>query len=151
MSYNQFPSPFFIIAADSNETIKLGSFQNDENIELTNILIPIYKHGTAGGSESMTAKIYADSNYSVLLASSDAFLLSAVTGLTTYWIGNLRFDFSNYQINNQQTYYLGLSFSNYTRSADSYFIGAVMDTHNSINTQSDTNKPGIGFVIIGRK
>jgi len=151
MSFEAIPSTVWVNVADTSEVLRLGAFSLTESMELVYVLQSIYKFGTAGGTETLTAKIYSDSAYSVVLKSSTAFSLSTITAIPEYWIGNIRFDFDSYQLKSGTTYYLGIAFANYTRNADTFFIGAVMDTYSQINTQARVWQPGTAFTLIGRK
>jgi hypothetical protein len=53
MSYANFPSTRGIRILDTNEQVLLGSFSPDVNFELRHIRVLLYKHGSAGGSETL--------------------------------------------------------------------------------------------------
>ncbi|MGD8787790.1 MAG: hypothetical protein PVJ60_10225, partial [Phycisphaerales bacterium] len=80
----------------------LGTLQPGVNQELKYIRLWVYIHGTYGGSETLTLKLYSPNG--TLLHTSDTVTLSGITNIGTNWLGWLRFDFNRENISSTETF-----------------------------------------------
>ena len=135
MAYEQFNEEKYLFVTDTGTVTKLGSVEADNPVEISNIRLDFYKHGTEVGDEVFRLNIYSDSDYSVLFASSSDVSLSDIPGLGTYWIGWLRFDFPEIPIigTDQNKFYIGLEPVTYTRTGDTFYVGAAADWYPNLN------------------
>lgn len=132
MSIEQFPDNFHIKTFDNGEEVKMGGLTTDDNGLLGSINTRVYvlAHASLGGSETLTMKLYPNSQYDsdTVLATSTAFDLSDISyGANPNWYGTIRLDFTNFHINKNSTYYASLTVANYTRTADTFYIGVAYD------------------------
>lgn len=132
MAFADFAETQYVKTVDTGETPRLGAFSTAENGELKYMRVKLYIKGTLSGSEQIRLKIYGDSSFSSLLYTSSWSSISNVTdengaAVTGDWIGVIRTDFNNENINQNMTYYLEAEFANYTRNSDSFYIGLLYD------------------------
>lgn len=151
MTYTDFPANFYVQTFDTSEVVKLGRFYPAEAMELYHIVLHCFKKGTAGGSETLTLKVYGNSSYEgTALATSSAFTLSSASWTSnSNGIGWLRFDFAKQNLNPNNWYYLALTTANYTRNADTYYLGAVLDWPHAVHTAKHNQGAAAKFNIIG--
>ncbi len=151
MSFLQFPSIQEVIVFETGETTPLGWFSLDERLELVNILLRLFKNGTSGGSESLTLKVWGSENYNgTPIASSTAYLLSSIVGLTSAWIGDIAFTFDRQNLNKNQRYYVTMTVASYTRSGTTYYLGACKEWPFAFNTVAGAG-PAARLTIVGYK
>jgi hypothetical protein len=140
MSFLQFPDIQRVLVFETSTTMPLVKFQLNEKLELVYIPLRILKVGTAGGSESMTLKVWGSENYNgTPIATSSAYSLAGISGLTTNWIGDIRFDFARQNLGANVWYYLTIDVANYTRNGTTFYLSAVQEwpfTFNTITTFS---------------
>jgi len=132
MAYGQFPETLLVKSIDTSETVELGQFQPTANGEIAHIRAHMFKHGTIGGSESVTISIHTSSDLTTAYATSDAVTFATIQNssnlnTTGDWIGWFRFDFNRENLNKNQTYYVSCTLTNYTRNSDTYYAGLVYD------------------------
>ena len=138
MSITQFPRDLYIKTADTSEEVQLGSFSPAANMELDSIKVWLHIKGTPGGSETIQIKIYGDSAYSNLVYTSTAHALSGITAID--FLGWIKCDFNRENLNKNTTYYPAVVLGNYTRNADTYYIGFVHDwPDGTYHTTTDIN------------
>jgi hypothetical protein len=149
MTYTNFPSNLYIAVIDS-APLKLGGFTVSAPLSLKHAVIHIYKHGTAGGSETLTLKAYGSSDCSgTPIGSSSAVSVSSFSE-GTYSIGAVRFDFSTeIQMNPDNPIYFALAHSNYTENSTTFYLSCVLDWPFAINTQSTTGLAGVAMGLVG--
>lgn len=130
MAFTDFADTQYIKSIDTGEEIRVGSFQTIRNEELVYYRPTIYINGTATiSNEKMRVNIYSDSAYTSKLYSSEWASLSDISGLTDtgYWIGWVRLDFNNENLNLNKIYYPTIEMSDYTRNGETFWIGACHD------------------------
>lgn len=134
MSFQQFAGTQTCKSCDTSEIIQMGGCKPRVNLELVYIRasILIYKQANLAGSEQFRTKVYSDSGYTSLLYTSSWMSINStsISGLasTHSWIGIMRSDFSSRpQMSAQLYYYIGLEFQNYTRNANTFWIGTCRD------------------------
>lgn len=127
MPYEQFCETKYIFVTDTSTVTKLGYSVSDHVTELEHVRLDFYKHGTEVGDEQFTLNIYTDEAMTNLYASSFAVSLSSIEGLSQYWLGWLRFDFNLPILAPDTKYYFGLDPVTYTRTADTFYVGAAAD------------------------
>jgi hypothetical protein len=136
MSIYNFSEDKYIKTFDSGEEIRMGSFSLASGSQgpLGNIRVFLYIQGfrSLAGSESLVLKIYTSTNYENALITSDTVLINDISFDTsdvakTGWLGYLRFDFNDEQLNANLTYYPTITIANYTPNADSFYVGLAYD------------------------
>jgi hypothetical protein len=139
MSVEQFYSLNLFKTIDTSEEIKLGSFTGFDDLEISNIVVKIFIHGNIVGNERMRLKINSVSaNERKSLLTSDWSNLYQIEGISEYWYGNLRFDFSSkLKLSGDNTYYLVLETENYTRTSF-FYLAIKHDYPEPVNTSSAT-------------
>ena len=143
MSVEQLPDSIHIKTFDNGEEVECGAFQVNESGNLRAIISRLFikAHASLGGSETLTMKLYPNNLYDsdTVLATSTAFSLSDLTfsGGNADYIGDLAFEFSDFNLNSSITYYAGITVASYTRNADTFYLGMVYDhpqpLHNKTN------------------
>ena len=154
MSITQFPRDLYIKRLDTSEEGQCGSISPAEDIELDSIKVWIHIKGAPAGSETIQIKMYGEPTYSNLLFSSTAHAISGITAIdslsTTDYLGWIKCDFNRQNLNKDLTYYPAVTLANYTRNADTYYIGLVYDwpdgTYHSATT---INTAPIAMQIFG--
>jgi hypothetical protein len=114
------PSLAFVKVLGTSESVQAGSIDLPQHIELAYLRVLLYKHGMLGGTEQVRAKLYTDSSYTQLYATSAWSSVSDITGLSTYWWGWLRLDFGRQNVSKVGVYYVALETQSYTESDTSY-------------------------------
>jgi len=136
MSIYNFSKDKYIKTFDTDEEVRLGSFSLASGSQgpLGNIRVFLYIQDfrSLAGSESLVFKIYTSTKYENALITSDTVLVNDITFDTsdvakTGWLGYLRFDFNDEQLNANLTYYPTITIANYTPSADSFYVGLAYD------------------------
>jgi hypothetical protein len=114
---------------DTSEVVQLGRYKLSEGMELTYAMLQILKVGTAGGSETLTLKLFGSSDYAgtAIATSTAGVLATAMSGLGTNPIADIRFDFARQNLNPNLWYYAAIVTANYTRNANTYYLAAVED------------------------
>lgn len=150
MGFTQFPDIQRLITFETSELVQLGRFKVAETTELKYIVARLFKKGTAGGSETLTLKIYGSSDYAgTAYATSAAVTLASITGLSaTNSNGDARFVFDRQNLNPNSWYYVAMSTASYTRNGDTYYLAAVRDWPFPFNTVSGAG-PAARFTIHG--
>lgn len=133
MAYTQFPAVQNVRVIETNEEFFLGGFNPNFNGEIPHIRIHLYVKGTAGGSETLQAKIYTiESTSASVFKSSDVVNLSSFA--TADKLGVVRFDFTKLKVSSGRQYYLSLAAASYTRNASTFYLATLYDYPNEINT-----------------
>lgn len=134
----------------SGESNVISRFSRPSNTVLSDIRLILYKHGDDTGNETFTAKIKQDlqdntAQISVqsVIATSDTIAINDIEGVTEYWLGFVRFEFEeNVHINASTEYTVEIETANYTRNADTFFLGWALDWPEELNTHSQDLPPG---------
>jgi hypothetical protein len=152
MAFNEFADTLYCKTFDTDEIVRMGSFQVAESLELQYIRLLIYINGTIAGTERIRLRVYSDSGFSNVLYTSDYSSMSSITGLSTRFLGWVRFSFDREHINKNITYYLTAEIDNYT-FAEPFYIGAMYDFPHPIYDNSENlfyDHP-IAFQLFGYK
>jgi hypothetical protein len=110
-----------------------------EDIELKWIRQVIFVHGVAGGSEQLRLGLYSRSDLTGLVINSDwaevADWVSEIGNANgDYQIGFMRFDFERQHLDSDTEYHLAIETNNYTRNADTFYLAAISDWPDPVNT-----------------
>ncbi len=142
MTYSSYPAKMKLLHIPSSSgVLGVGGFVVQEDTALNSVIIYLAKFGVAGGTETLTAKIYANADLSAPLASSGAVALSTLDSMAANWAGWARFSFSSrYQLANSRQYYLGLTSENYTKNGTTFFIAVQTDNHSPFNVPAWGNR-----------
>lgn len=136
MSIYNFSEDKYVKTFDADEEIRLGGFSlaSGSGGPLGNIRVFMYiQDFTAlGGSETMVMKIYTSTNYQNAIITSDTLSLSDISFDTSNpsnvgFLGYLRFDFNDEQVNHNFNYYPTVTIANYTPNGDSFYVGLAYD------------------------
>jgi hypothetical protein len=142
MSYSNFPNQLYVMQLESSGTMtKLGKYKVGQETELKYVVMPLYKIGAAGGSETLTMKLYGSSLYSgTAIATSSAFTLSSASFTSnTNAIGTIAFTFNRECLNPNLWYYIAITTTNYTKGTS--YLAAILDWPNALNTTVTTHPP----------
>ena len=132
MSYLEFPKVLTIEAADTSEKLYLGGIKPSKSGELQYVTLNMFKHGVLPGTVAVKMGLHLNTSFASAYAFSTEFFLSDVeTEIATSgdWLSITRFTFARPNLNKNSTYYLTLQTSGYTRSGDTFYIGAVRDNN----------------------
>lgn len=135
MPYTKYPDKMGLLHLPSSSgVLGVGGFIVGEATALNSVRIDLAKFGAAGGTETLTAKIYANSDLTAPLASSAAVTLASLENMATNWAGWARFSFATpYQIAADRQYYLGLTSANYTKNGTTFFIAVQLGDNSNFN------------------
>lgn len=133
MSFQQFAEDQFIKTFETDEVVRMGSFQTSTSGELAHIRVVCYVRGILTGTEKIRIKIYSDSLFSSLLYTSDWAVLPY-----SDWIGWIRCDFDNQSINKNITYYITCEVSGYVNDYPNLELGLAHDFPYPIYATSET-------------
>ena len=145
MAFLPFPSVQTIKTIDTAETITLGTIQVTDNQELRHIRPLLYKRGAHAGLETLQMRIHSTSDVTAVYASSNVINLADIITSgnfgTSDFLSRVRFDFERPNLNKNFAYTVSLVTTNYTRNADTYYLGLSYDFPNAIYTVAGT--PGV--------
>lgn len=127
MAFLQFPDTHLIKTIDTAETIEIGKFKMVDHQEFRYVRVLLYQNGTPGGTENMQMRLHTGDDLTAVYATSNTVQLSAVTDNLSL----VRFDFERPNINKNLTYTVSMVVNNYTRNADTYYLGVSYDFPNS--------------------
>jgi len=134
VSIETYPQYNYWKSADTSETVLAGGFTMGNAQQIYQLVTHIYKHGTAGGSEQIRAKIFLDVGMTNLHATSDWVTLSTISTMSQYWRGEIPFTFTaKPYVSGTQIYYVGFETTGYTRNADTFYIAYLVDTFGPVN------------------
>jgi hypothetical protein len=139
MAFLDFPKKLFIKTIDTGEQIKCGAHKFVNSMELKNIRLGIYINGQIPTNENMTLQLHSESTYGSLITSSNTIYLRDIPNVSSMWIGLVRFDFNYYPINTNLYYYIKLITADYTRNADTYYLGTIYDWPDYTYPNGNTN------------
>lgn len=132
MAFKDFAETQYIKTIDTGESPRLGSFQVLENGELKHVRVKLFIKGNFSGNEQIRLKVYSEPTFQSLLYTSNWSNINQVVDengntVTGNWLGWIRIDFNEENINKNMTYYLEAEFANYTRNSDTYYLGLAHD------------------------
>lgn len=119
MSIKDFSNNLYMQPLTEGEILRVGSFNLVDNLELSHIRTLLYFHNLIPVNHQIKFSIYSDSAYQDKIYESSWASLNQVPS-TGYWLGYVRIDFDNKNINKELTYYVACEVQNYTYSASSY-------------------------------
>lgn len=132
MAYKDFSETIYIKTVDTSENVKVGGLKLDTSGELGHIRVLMYIAGILAGSEQIRINICSDAACTKTIYTSDWSDIADITdenGATTTgnWLGWIRTDFNKENLNSAITYYAQVELQNYTRNADTFYIGLAYD------------------------
>jgi hypothetical protein len=130
MAFKNFSEELYIKVQNTNETIDLGKIESSSEFSLTAIRLQFFMHNVsaASGNETIQLKLFTNPGLTKVYASSDILTVSDFVTGSTDWIGNIGFQFlTKPNINSFQNAYAGIVATNYTRNANSFYMGYVYD------------------------
>lgn len=149
MAFKQFSAVQYIKVFDTGEEVKAGSFlQTQNNAEIQYMRVGIYVNGNLSGNEQIRVNMYSNPGANRLLFRSSWSDISNCEDengnkITGDWIGLIRCDFARQNINKNINYYPSVELNNYTRNADTFYIGLTRDypfpRYTGGNTHYSTN------------
>lgn len=129
MAFLQFNDFQLVKIMDTSETVEIGQLTPKNNGEIQYIRLCVYKLGTLTPSNlTLTCRLHTSSDLTAVYAASTAVTLATVEdadnlNTTGDWLSWVRFDFSRQNINKNLSYYVSCIATNYTRNADTFYIG----------------------------
>jgi len=121
MSIYQFPQLAQFKVANTSEIVSVNGISVPSHQQLSQVVIVLYKHGVAAGSEKIRASLFADSAMEKKIASGTWFPLSGILNVSTHWIGRVGLTLPTRPwLKALTTYYVGIESESYTRSDDSF-------------------------------
>jgi hypothetical protein len=114
---------------DTDDSLVLGGYSIDTEIELRHVSVLLYKAGALAGTERVRIRMTSDPQGIRTLHTSDWANLSDSNNINDgdHWLGWIRTDFNRPGIAKDVTRYLVLDVSNYTRNDDTFFLSVVRD------------------------
>jgi len=150
-----FPNNQYWKVLETAETFIAGSYLvTDYNLQLKHIVMTMYKEDDGSNSYATTelvCKLWHDSAMTQLYATSDTFYLSSLTPVADSWRGNIRFDFDEQFLNKNQTYYVSITPTNYTRDGNDVYLAFAFDWPLPINTNASAPQYGMAMEFYGLK
>jgi len=148
MSIFQFADLKYAKSFDPGEEVRLGSLQPAENGILSKIRVFVFIRDftVLNGSETLTMKIYTDSDLQNTYMTSDVFNLSDVTfdtsdPLKNNFLGYFRFDFSTPRWRNKNfKYYPTITVANNDPQTDASYISVLYDHPDSIYSLNENDE-----------
>lgn len=130
---------------DNDEEIRMGSFKVQKAIQLKHTRLGIYIQGMANlaGTEQITQKIYTDIGATKLQYTSNVADLANIVwdGTKQGFLGYIRIDWDNFNLNVNYDYYFASQISGYTRNGDTFFVSLNWDYPDSIYDNGGSNWP----------
>lgn len=130
MAFKDFSRDQYGRLVSPNENVRMGTFKVQDSGELVYIrtMITLYNTASLSGLETAKMHVYLKDYYESEIAVSNTINISDINYNPTYhsWIGFVRFDFNNENINKKLTYYPSIEFANNTLSS-SHFISVSYD------------------------
>jgi len=149
MSFNNFASIQGFVVLETGLKQKLGIATIPHELELSHIVLTLYKHGANVGSEQLRINLYANDRYDSPFKSSGWVSIADIEDLSTNWLGWLRFDFERRNISLNQVVYVEIESQNYTRNADTFYLGIGLDDPVRFNTITSGSSAPAAMQIIG--
>lgn len=152
MSFSPFPDTLYVRKIETNENAAMGDYTLLFDTEMTQIILRISKQGVATGSESFKIQIFGDTNTDTALYESNSVTIDDIDddvsfdAVTSGFLADVPFDFSNVCLNAGVKYYMTLKLSSYTRNADVFYIGYVMDNAEPILVSSAGSGARAGII-----
>jgi len=145
MSVLNFPEDIHVLVAETSTEMYLGSVSPTYSQELGHMLLRMYKLGAHVGDEQFRIGVYTTADLSDTPIYSDTRDITDLTSITSSdWVGRIRFDFNRENMGSALTYYITLDPVTYTRNADTFYMGALLDHPLSVNTN---NTPQAGAAM----
>jgi len=132
MSFLNFSQRLMVQVVDTGEKLDLGAIRPSKSGELQHVRVAMAAFGDMQGSVSARVGLHLSNDFTAAYALSNAFFLTSVEARlagtpTDYWLGEIRFDFARPNINKNITYRLSLQLTGYTRSGETFWVGAIRD------------------------
>lgn len=132
MAFKDFPANQYVKTFETNELVRMGSFQTNENGELKYIRALMYIRGNLAGNEQFRIRLFPTNLYETSIATSSWMSLSNIVdenniALLGNFVGMIRCDFNRENINKNNTYYVQAELQNYTANYPTFEIGLAYD------------------------
>jgi len=127
MSIQKYSSIGRFKVAGTSEIVPVACVVFPDNQQIAQMVLTLYKLGTAGGNETLRVNMYADLALTKLISRGEAYALSEITGNSTSWLGRVGFTINNRPwVKSGSTYYFGIEIENYTRNLDAFYLAFLM-------------------------
>lgn len=135
MTYGNFNNRVTVTVPDNDaDVILLGSTKYEKNFNLKHVVVWCFLKGVSNvTNEQIQLKIHSSSNTSRVLTSSNLIRLSDCVSGTTNYKFRVRFDFDDFQLSSNNTYYLSFNTTNYTRNGNTFYLAVERDNPFSTN------------------
>lgn len=154
MAFLPFPETLYTRVLETDENAAMGDYTLADDLELTQIVLRINKQGTALGTESFKIQIFGDTDQTTPVFESTSVTVNDINTdisavLSDNFLADVPFDFSNSNMNAGAKYFLSLKATGYTRNADTFYIGYVMDAVEPVLDRVHEFQTGARAVLIG--
>lgn len=135
MTYTKYPTPMGLIHLPSSPAVLgVAPFMLESAAQINSVIIYLAKFGTAGGSETLAAKVYANSDLTAPIGASAAVTVATLPNMDDDWAGWARFSFTTpVLLAANRWYYLGLASADYTANGTTFFVAVQTDRHSPFN------------------
>lgn len=150
MGWLQFPSVMHFKTIDTSEKVDVASFTLATDNQIKYGRIMLYINGISVTTEQIRLNVNpSETNANPIFSSDWADLADITTHTGDNWIGWVRLDFNEEHLDSDVTYTIQLETNNYTRNADTAYLGISFDWPYYINDQADESKPSYGVELYG--
>lgn len=123
MSIEQYPQSANYKVAETSEVVPVNGVSVPSNQQLSQVIVTMYKHGVAAGSEKIRVSLFCDAAMEKRIATGTWFPLTAIANLADYWIGRIGLTLPTRPwLKALTTYYVAIESDSYTRSADAFYL-----------------------------
>jgi len=137
MSIKNFSDELYVKTVESAQESYLGSFTPAVSMELSSLVLSLYKKGAHTGTEEFRIKIYREESRTSTPILSDTVKISDAPSITSGdWMGRIRFDFNRENMVAGSSYFVTLDPVVYTRNANVFYFSTLLDWPFSTNSQS---------------
>jgi hypothetical protein len=143
MSLYEFSQDKYVKTFDTDEEIRMGSFKVQDSGFLGTIRANIFIQNVFDivGTEVFQMNIYSDENYQTKLTESVEVPITVIDispeiPLKTCYLGYLKFDFNQINLNKNYTHYCTVKISGYARTG-AYYIGLIYDYPDPVYDNSE--------------
>ena len=146
MSY---PATEYWKVFETAEVVLAGGATFIETAELAQVIVTMYKHGVAAGTETMRVKLYHDAALTKLYATGEWTDLIGGHAGATYWRGRIPLNFAvgSYPfVQPGQEYFVAIETASYTRNGETFFVSLGFDWPLTIN--DNASALAMAFMIV---
>lgn len=141
MGATQFVARQKVRIVGDSDTVVCGGVDVATDQQLVHVVMTLYKHGAAVGTERFRLKIFTDEALTKIYATGSWLEIADISGVTDYWRGRVRFDFDTRPwLETGSTYWIAMESDGYTRDGIARYISFCLDTPYPVNTSSEVDR-----------